>query len=106
MRKTIARRLSESKFTSPHFYVTVDIDMEAAMEARKGINEISDVKISFNDIIVKACSVALRRHPSINSSWMEDVIRQHGDVNIAIARSEEHTSELQSRGHLVCRLLL
>lgn len=89
MRKTIARRLSESKFTSPHFYVTVDIDMEAAMEARKGINEISDVKISFNDIIVKACSVALRRHPSINSSWMEDVIRQHGDVNIAIAVAVE-----------------
>lgn len=89
MRKTIARRLSESKFTSPHFYVTVDIDMEAAMEARKGINEISDVKISFNDIIVKACSVALRRHPSINASWMDDVIRQHGDVNIAIAVAVE-----------------
>lgn len=89
MRKTIAKRLSESKFTSPHFYVTVDIDMEAAMEARKGINEISDVKISFNDIIVKACSVALRRHPSINVSWMEDTIRRHGDVNIAIAVAVE-----------------
>lgn len=89
MRKTIARRLSESKFTSPHFYVTVDIDMEAVMEARKGINEISDVKISFNDIIVKACSIALRRHPSINASWMEDVIRRHGDVNIAIAVAVE-----------------
>lgn len=85
MRKAIARRLSESKFTSPHFYETVDIDMEAAMAARKGLNEMSDVKISFNDIVVKACAAALRRHPAINSSWLDDVIRKHGDVNVAVA---------------------
>lgn len=85
MRKAIARRLSESKFTSPHFYETIDIDMEAAMAARKGLNEMSEVKISFNDIIVKACAAALRKHPAVNSSWLDDVIRKHGDVNIAVA---------------------
>ncbi len=85
MRKTIARRLSESKFTNPHFYETIDIDMEPAIEARAGLNEVSDVKISFNDIVVKACAAALRRHPAINSSWLDDVIRKHGDVNVAVA---------------------
>ncbi len=85
MRKAIARRLSESKFTNPHFYETIDIDMEQAMAARSKLNEVSEVKISFNDIIVKACAVALRRHPAINSSWMDDVIRKHGDVNVAVA---------------------
>ncbi|MEX0662228.1 MAG: pyruvate dehydrogenase complex dihydrolipoamide acetyltransferase [Balneolaceae bacterium] len=85
MRKAIARRLSESKFTNPHFYETIDIDMEEAMEARTKLNEISDVKISFNDIVVKASAAALRRHPDINTSWMDDVIRRHGDVNVAVA---------------------
>jgi pyruvate dehydrogenase E2 component (dihydrolipoamide acetyltransferase) len=85
MRKTIARRLSESKFTNPHFYETIDIDMEAAIAAREGLNKISDVKISFNDIVVKACAAALRRHPAVNSSWLDDVIRKHGDVNVAVA---------------------
>ncbi len=85
MRKTIARRLSESKFTSPHFYETIDVDMEAAIEARVKLNEVSDIKISFNDIIVKASASALRRHPEINSSWNDDVIRKHGDVNVAVA---------------------
>ena len=85
MRKTIARRLSESKYTNPHFYETIDIDMKHAIEARNRLNEISEVKISFNDIIVKACAVALRKHPYVNSSWMDDVIRQHGDVNVAVA---------------------
>lgn len=85
MRKTIARRLAESKFTNPHFYETIDIDMEHAIQARNRLNEISDVKISFNDIVVKACAAALRKHPYVNSSWMDDVIRQHGDVNIAVA---------------------
>ncbi|MDZ7719055.1 MAG: pyruvate dehydrogenase complex dihydrolipoamide acetyltransferase [Balneolaceae bacterium] len=85
MRKTIARRLAESKFTNPHFYETVDIDMEHAIQARDRLNEISEVKISFNDIVVKACAAALRKHPYVNSSWMDDVIRQHGDVNIAVA---------------------
>ncbi len=85
MRKIIAKRLSESKFTSPHFYETVDIDMKRAMEVREAINEISDVKISFNDLVVKACAVALRRHPWVNASWMGDVVRLHGDVNVAVA---------------------
>ena len=85
MRKTIARRLSESKFTNPHFYETIDVDMEQAMQARAKLNEVSDVKISFNDIVVKACAAALRKHPAINSSWLDDVIRKHGDVNVAVA---------------------
>ena len=85
MRKTIARRLSESKFSSPHFYETINIDMKAAVEARSALNEISDVKISFNDIVVKACASALRRHRDVNSSWLEDKIRIHGDVHVAVA---------------------
>lgn len=85
MRKVIARRLSESKFTNPHFYETIDIDMKAAFTARKAMNEANDVKISFNDIVVKACAIALTRHQAINSSWLGDVIMEHGDVNIAVA---------------------
>ena len=85
MRKAIARRLSESKFTNPHFYETIDIDMKAAVAARAAMNAANDVKISFNDIVVKACAVALTRHQAINSSWLGDVIVEHGDVNIAIA---------------------
>lgn len=85
MRKAIARRLSESKFSNPHFYETVDVDMESAIAARKKLNEVSEVKISFNDIVVKAASAALRRHPDVNSSWLGDKIRKHGDVNVAVA---------------------
>lgn len=85
MRKTIARRLAESKFTSPHFYETIDINMKAAVAARSAMNEKSEVKISFNDLVIKACALALRKHPEINSSWMGDVIRQHGDVHVAMA---------------------
>ncbi|MDR9414926.1 MAG: pyruvate dehydrogenase complex dihydrolipoamide acetyltransferase [Gracilimonas sp.] len=85
MRKAIARRLSESKFTNPHFYETIDIDMKAAMAARSSMNEANDVKISFNDIVVKACSIALTRHQSVNSSWHGDVIKEHGDVHVAVA---------------------
>ena len=85
MRKTIARRLSESKFTNPHYYETVSIDMAAAWDARKRLNEVSDTKISFNDIVVKACAAALRKHPEVNSSWHDDTIIEHGDVNVAVA---------------------
>jgi pyruvate dehydrogenase E2 component (dihydrolipoamide acetyltransferase) len=85
MRKTIARRLSESKFSSPHFYETIDIDMSAVWDARKKLNEISESKISFNDIVVKACATALRQHPQVNSSWHGDKIVEHGDVNVAVA---------------------
>ncbi len=89
MRKTIARRLAESKFTSPHFYETIDIDMKQAVVAREQLNAISDVKISFNDFVVKACAVALRRHPKVNTSWLDDVIRVNGSVNIAVAVAVE-----------------
>jgi pyruvate dehydrogenase E2 component (dihydrolipoamide acetyltransferase) len=85
MRKTIARRLSESKFNNPHFYETISIDMQPVWDARKQINEGSDTKISFNDIVVKACAAALRKHPEINSSWHGDKIVEHGDVNVAVA---------------------
>lgn len=86
MRKTIARRLSESKFTNPHFYETIDIDMKSAIAARKQINDANeDVKISFNDIVVKACATALTRHQYVNSSWHDDVIKQHGEVHVAVA---------------------
>tara|TARA_R110002096_G_scaffold39845_6_gene108691 strand:- start:859 stop:2109 length:1251 start_codon:yes stop_codon:yes gene_type:complete len=85
MRKVIARRLSESKFSNPHFYETVDVDMKSAIAARSSMNAANDVKISFNDIVVKACAVALTRHQAINSSWHDDVIVEHADVNIAVA---------------------
>jgi len=85
MRKTIARRLAESKFTNPHYYETVDIDMSAAIEARGKLNEVAEEKISFNDLIVKASAVALKQHPMVNSSWMDDKIIQHGSVHVAVA---------------------
>ncbi len=85
MRKTIARRLGESKFTAPHFYLTMEYRMDNAVEARKQMNEYSDVKISMNDIIVKACAIALRKHPMVNASWLGDVIRQNHHVHVGVA---------------------
>ncbi len=85
MRKTIARRLSESKFSAPHFYLTMEIDMSKAVEARKGMNEISPVKISFNDLIIKASAVALRQNPDVNVSWLGDAIRYYKHINIGVA---------------------
>ncbi len=85
MRKTIARRLSESMFTAPHFYLKMEINMDAAIEARNAINAISPVKVSFNDMIIKACAAALRRHPDVNSSWMGDFIRQNHHIHIGSA---------------------
>ncbi len=85
MRKTIARRLSESKFTAPHFYVTMEINMDKAIEARKSINEISPVKISFNDIVLKAVASALRQNPDVNVSWMGDKIRRNQHIHIGVA---------------------
>ncbi len=89
MRKTIARRLGESKFSAPHFYLTVEINMGNAITAREEINELSPVRISFNDIVVKACAVALRQHPAVNSSWLGDKIRRNGDINIGVAVAVE-----------------
>jgi pyruvate dehydrogenase E2 component (dihydrolipoamide acetyltransferase) len=85
MRKTIARRLAESKFTAPHFYLTLDIDMDNAIKARKSMNDIDGVKISFNDMVVKAVAMSLRQHPTINSSWLGDVIRRNHHVHIGVA---------------------
>jgi len=87
MRKTISRRLSESKFSAPHFYLTISIDMDNAMAARKAINEKAETKISFNDLVIKAAAVALKKHPKVNSSWLGDRIRynQHVHVGVAVA---------------------
>ncbi|MEY4603491.1 MAG: hypothetical protein RIT43_783, partial [Bacteroidota bacterium] len=85
MRKTIARRLAESKFTAPHFYLTLDIDMDNAIKARKSMNAIEGVKISFNDMVIKAVAMSLRQHPAINSSWLGDVIRRNHHVHIGVA---------------------
>lgn len=85
MRKTIAKRLSESKFTAPHFYLKISVDMRNAMEARKEIKAAFDMKFSFNDLVIKACAMALRKHPSINASWLGDIIRYHADINIGMA---------------------
>ncbi len=85
MRKVIAKRLSESLFTAPHFYLTMSIDMDAAIVARTKMNEVAPVKISFNDFVVKACAVALKQHPAINSSWLGDKIRYNEHVNIGVA---------------------
>jgi pyruvate dehydrogenase E2 component (dihydrolipoamide acetyltransferase) len=85
MRKTIARRLSESKFSAPHFYLTMEIQMDRCMDARESINLVSPVKISFNDIIIKAVATALKQHPKVNSSWLGDTIRIHHHVHIGVA---------------------
>jgi pyruvate dehydrogenase E2 component (dihydrolipoamide acetyltransferase) len=85
MRNVIARRLGESKFSAPHFYLTMEINMDNAMAARTQLNEISPAKISFNDMVVKAVALALRQHPAINASWMGDKIRRYKHIHIGIA---------------------
>ncbi len=85
MRKTIARRLAESKFTAPHFYLTLDIDMDNAIAARKALNSQDGVKVSFNDMVVKAVAMSLKKHPVVNSSWMGDYIRRNDHVHIGVA---------------------
>lgn len=89
MRKTIARRLAESKFTAPHFYLTLDIDMDAAIATRKGLNSLEGVKVSYNDMVIKAVAMALRKHPAVNSAWMGDFIRRNEHVNIGVAVAVE-----------------
>ena len=86
MRKVIAQRLAESKFTAPHFYLTIEIDMENAISGRKSINaQIAPNKISFNDLVIKAVASSLRRHPKVNSSWLGDRIRYNDHINIGVA---------------------
>nr|WP_298003555.1 pyruvate dehydrogenase complex dihydrolipoamide acetyltransferase [uncultured Flavobacterium sp.] len=87
MRKTIARRLAESKFTAPHYYLTVELNMDNAIEARKTINSLPDTKVSFNDMVVKACAMALKKHPQVNSTWTDaaTMINHHVNVGVAVA---------------------
>jgi pyruvate dehydrogenase E2 component (dihydrolipoamide acetyltransferase) len=91
MRKTIAARLAESKFTAPHFYLTIEIDMDNAITARESINDsIKPSKVSFNDMVIKAVALSLRKHPKVNSSWLGDKIRtyQHIHIGVAVAVDE------------------
>jgi pyruvate dehydrogenase E2 component (dihydrolipoamide acetyltransferase) len=85
MRSIIAKRLAESKFSAPHFYLRMTVTMDKAIEARKAINEVSPVKVSFNDLIIKAAAMALRKHPEVNASWMGDFIRQHQHIHVGTA---------------------
>lgn len=89
MRKTIARRLGESKFSSPHFYLTIEINMDNSIQARNAINANLPIKISFNDFVMKAAAAALRKHPAINSSWLGDKITYHQEINIGVAVAVE-----------------
>lgn len=89
MRKTIAARLAESKFTAPHFYLGMEINMDKAVASRESLNEISEVKISMNDIVVKAAAMALRKHPKVNSSWLGTKIRYNHHIHVGVAMAVE-----------------
>ncbi|MCP3932585.1 MAG: 2-oxo acid dehydrogenase subunit E2 [Bacteroidetes bacterium] len=89
MRKTIARRLGESKFSAPHFYLTIEIDMGKAIQLRKRLNEVAPTKLSFNDLVLKTAAIALRQHPKVNTSWLGDKLRMNKDVNIGVAVAVE-----------------
>jgi len=89
MRKTIARRLGESKFSAPHFYLTMEINMDEIIKAREVINTVASIKISFNDIVIKAVASSLRKHPKINSSWLIDKIRYNNHIHIGVAIAVE-----------------
>jgi pyruvate dehydrogenase E2 component (dihydrolipoamide acetyltransferase) len=89
MRKTIAKRLGESKFSAPHFYLTMEIDMSASVSARESINAVTGSKISFNDLILKAVAISLRQHPKVNSSWLGDRVRTNHHIHIGVAVSVE-----------------
>jgi pyruvate dehydrogenase E2 component (dihydrolipoamide acetyltransferase) len=89
MRKTISRRLAESKFSAPHFYLTLDIDMDQAITIRKGLNSVEGVKVSFNDMVVKAVGMSLKQHPTVNSAWMGDFIRKNQHVHVGVAVAVE-----------------
>lgn len=89
MRKIIARRLAESKFTAPHYYLMLEINMDNAIESRKLINELPDTKVSFNDIVVKASAMALKKHPKVNSQWFDDRTRINHHINVGVAVAVE-----------------
>ncbi|MHA7059708.1 pyruvate dehydrogenase complex dihydrolipoamide acetyltransferase [Aquimarina sp. M1] len=85
MRKAIAKSLSASKFTAPHYYLTIEVDMQNAMASRKHINELPDTKVSFNDMVVKACAMALKKHPQVNTQWADDVTKYAKHITIGVA---------------------
>ncbi len=85
MRKVIAKRLSESKFSAPHYYLNIEVDMSSAMASRKKINELPDTKVSFNDLVVKACAMALKKHPQVNTTWNDAAMVYHQHVHIGVA---------------------
>ena len=89
MRKIIAKRLGESIFTAPHFYLTIEVAMDEAMKSRATINNIPDTKVSFNDMVIKACAMALKKHPKVNSQWREDAILIHHHINVGVAVAVE-----------------
>ena len=89
MRKVIARRLGESKFTAPHYYLTIEVDMEQAMASRSRINELPDTKVSFNDMVVKACAMALKKHPQVNTSWNDDTTKYNRHIHVGVAVAVE-----------------
>ena len=85
MRKAIAKTLSESKFTAPHYYLTIEVDMDNAIASRKKINEMPETKVSFNDMVVKACAMALRKHPQVNTSWSDNAMLYHQHIHVGVA---------------------
>ncbi len=85
MRKTIAKRLTESKYSAPHFYLTMEINMDRCVDARESVNKVQDVKISYNDFVIKAAAAALRQHPEVNASWMGETIYRHHHVHVGVA---------------------
>lgn len=89
MRKTIARRLSESKFTAPHYYLTIELNMDNAITSRNSINSLPNTKVSFNDMVIKACAMALKKHPKVNSQWKDEATYIHHHVNIGVAVAVE-----------------
>ena len=89
MRKTIAKRLSESKFTAPHYYLTIEVDMDNAKASREYINNLPDTKVSFNDMVLKACAIALKKHPQVNTSWKGDYTRVNYHVHMGVAVAVE-----------------
>ena len=85
MRKVIAKRLGESKFTAPHYYLTIELDMDNAIASRKTINSLPETKVSFNDMVVKACAMALKKHPKVNTSWNGDTTRYNNHIHVGVA---------------------
>src|SRR5690606_17984701 len=89
MRKTIAKRLSESKFTAPHYYLMIEVDMDQAISSRSAINSLPDTKVSFNDMVIKASAMALRKHPQVNSQWRDDATLIHSHIHMGVAVAVE-----------------